>query len=475
MSDFPRTPPASHPRSIPDGRFPMYADEEMASPPMCGQGILTKLLRKSPGRQTPVDDNGNESKSCLKPAKQLTLLRTTRYEEVAGGLYSPDTQSSYSSESKEDGTQLAQKATGVAPPYFVQFDPKEAEEVMGEHPSEPPTMNRAKQRSVGHNFRQPSWSTSLPVVTEENSTDSDDLRDEEMRAKSRSASSYQDSTKFSDDPTSQSALTSLSPQEKNDMLIGMRHLVLKQQMKLAELSEQDAQYRREIRSYQHTLLAMKEEQMTQRDKIGLLTIEKETFEAEVVWLREKVKAPQPGPESPVYEDSLTRQFQRLMTDQPDQKYRQTDGQKEEDEDLDFHEFEKGLMSDNFCGNILGEDKDSSSRTVGQMGHIRDEMTSQRACDSSRAPPAREEREGHTTTSQRACDSSRALPVREEREAIHSTGSSETRSSAHTDSSKEEVALFKSRLDTIQQKRRHRQRGRNSTSATRNVVRFDHGL
>jgi hypothetical protein len=258
-------------------------------------------------------------------------------------------------------------------------------------------------------------------------------------------------------------LINLPPQEKDDMLIGMRHLVLKQQMKLAELSEQNSQHRREIRSYQHTLLSMKEDQMTQKDKIGLLTIEKETFEAEAIWLREKIKAPHPSPESPVYEDSLAtpvyedslaRQFQRLMTDQPDYRYRQNDGRTEDHEELHFQEFKKGLMSDKFLGNILGNDKDLSSRTVDQMGPIRDEMTLPRGRDSSRAPPAREERED-----------------------IHSAGSnasSETRSSAHTDGSKEEVALFKSRLDTIQQRRKHRQKGRNitSTSTTRNVVRFD---
>jgi hypothetical protein len=436
----------------------MYADEEMASPPMCGHGILTKLLRQSPGRQTaapmsPVDDSRNESKSCMNPAK-LNLLRNTGYEEVTESLYSPDTQSSSSSErSKEDRTPLVQNGTGIAPPYIVQFDPKELQEVMaGEQPEDPKSLNRAKQRSIGQSFRQPSWSTSLPVVTEENSTDSDDLRDEEVRSKKKSVSSYHDSSRLSDDPTSQSALINLQPQEKNDMLIGMRHLVLKQQMKLAELTGQNSQYRREIRSYQHTLLAMKEEQMTQKDTIGLLTIEKETFEAEAIWLREKLKAPQSSPESPVYEDSLTRQFQRLMTDQPDHQYRQNDGLKEDDEVFDFQDFKKDLMSDEFLGNIMGNDKDLSSRIVGQTGQIRDETTSPRARDSSRTPPSREDREG-----------------------IYSAGSHaspETRSSAHADGSKEEVALFKSRLDTIQQRRMHRQKGRNSSSTTRNVVRFD---
>jgi hypothetical protein len=429
----------------------MYADEEMVSPPMCGHGILTKLLRKSPGRQavTPlshVGDSSNESKSCMNPVKQLNLLRTNHYEEVTGSLYSPDTQSSSSSDkSKEDITPLVQ-------PYIVQFDPNDLKEVMGDEPEDPTTFNRAKQRSIGHSLRQPSWSTSLPVVTEEKSTDSDDLRDDELRSKSKSTSSYHDPSNLSDDPTSQSALINLPPQEKNDMLIGMRHLVLKQQMKLAELSEQNSQYRREIRSYQHTLLAMKEDQMTQKDQISLLTIEKETFEAEAIWLREKMKEPQSSPESSVYEDSLASQFQRLMTDQPD---RQTDGREEDHEEFNFREFTKGLMSDNFLGNILGSDKDSSNRrTVDQMEPKRDEMTSPRARDSSRAPPTREERED--------------IP------SAGSQLSSETRSSANTDSSKEEVALFKSRLDTIQQRRKHRQQGRNITSAstTRSVVRFD---
>jgi hypothetical protein len=435
----------------------MYANEEMASPPMCGQGILTKLLRKSPGRQavTPLyhvdSDSSNESKSCLNPVKQLNLLRTNRYEEVTGSLYSPDTQSSSSSDkSKEDTTPLVQNDLGS---YIVQFDPNDLKEVMGDEPEDPTTSNRAKQRSLGHGFRQPSWSTSLPVVTEENSTDSDDLRDEDLRSKSKSASSYHGPSNLSDDPTSQSALINLPPQEKNDMLIGMRHLVLKQQMKLAELSEQNSQYRREIRSYQHTLLSMKEDQMTQKDQIYLLTIEKETFEAEAIWLREKMKEPQSSPESSAYEDSLASQFQRLMTDPPD---RQTDGRKHYHEEYSFREITKGLTSDNFLGNILGSDKDSSNRrTVDQMEPVRDE-----------------------TTAPRARDSSRASPAREEREDVHCAGSQisfETRSSANTDSSKEEVALFKSRLDTIQRRRKHRQQGRNITSAstTRSVVvRFD---
>jgi hypothetical protein len=430
----------------------MYADVEMASPPMCGQGILTKLLRKSPGRQavTPlsqVGDSSNESKSCLHPSKPLSLLRNNRYEEVTGCLHSPDTQSSSSSDkSKEDMTPLVQNDLGTVLSYIVQFDPNDLKEVMSDQPEDPTSLNRAKQQSIGHGLRQPSWSTSLPVVTEEKSTDSDDLRDEESKSKSKSASSYHEPSNFSDDPTSQSALINLPPQEKNDMLIGMRHLVLKQQMKLAELSEQNSQHRREIRSYQHTLLSMKEDQMTQKDQIGLLTIEKETFEAEAIWLRQKMNEPQSSPESSVYEDSLASQFQRLMTDQPD---RQTESREGDHEDFNFQEFTKGLI-----GNILGSDKDSSNRTVDQMEPTRDEIMSPRARDSSRAPPAREEREG-----------------------IHSTGSHiscETRSSAHTESSKEEVALFKSRLDTIQQRRKHRQQGRNITTAStsRSVVRFD---
>jgi hypothetical protein len=445
----------------------MYADEEMVSPPMCGQTLLTKLLRKSPGRQTAapkshIGDSSNESKSCMNPAKQLNLLRNNRYEEVTGSLHSPDTRSCSSSDkSKEDTTPLVHNDPGTAVlPYIVQFDPKDLQQVMGNQQEDTTTLYKAKQRSTGHSLRQPSWSTSLPVVAEEKSTDSDDLRDEELRrSKSKSASSYHDSSNPSDDPTSQSALINLPPQEKNDMLIGMRHLVLKQQMKLAELSEQNSQYRREIRSYQHTLLSMKEDQMIQKDQIGLLTIEKETFEAEAIWLREKMKAfeaeamkaPQSSPESPVYEDSLASQFQRLMTDQPD---RQTDGRKEDDEEFNFQEFTKHLMSDNIIGNILGSDKYSSNRTVDQMAPARDERTSPRARGSSRSAPAREERED-----------------------IHSTESHtsfETRSSAYTDSSKEEVALFKSRLDTIQQRRIQRQKGRNvtSTRTTRSVVRFD---
>lgn len=460
MSNLPRSPTAYQPRASPDGRFPMYADEEMASPPMCGHGILTKLLRKSPGRQTDVppimfhvDDSSNESKSCLNPAKQLHILRKNRYEEVTGPLHSPDTQSSSGSEkSKEDTTPLVQNDAGTVLPYLVQFDPNDLQEVMGEQTEDSTYLNRVKQRHLGHNRRQPSWSTSLPVVTEEKSTDSDDLRDEKLRSKSKSAASYHESSSLSDDPTSQSALINLPPQEKNDMLIGMRHLVLKQQMKLAELTEQNSQYRREIRSYQHTLLGMKEDQMTQKDKIGLLTIEKETFEAEAIWLRKKMKEPQSSPESSVvYEDSLASQFQRLMTDQPDQH---TYDRKEDNGEFNFQEFTKGLMSDNFLGNILGNKNDANNRTVDQMEPTKDEMTSPRARDPSRAPAAREERED-----------------------IHSVGSHlsfEIRSSAYTDSSKEEVALFKSRLDTIQQRRMQRQKGRNinGTSATRSVVRFD---
>jgi hypothetical protein len=48
--------------------------------------------------------------------------------------------------------------------------------------------------------------------------------------------------------------------KSNDMLIGMRHLVLKQQMKLAELSEQNSQ--RRDSHHQHTYCHVKEDQMT---------------------------------------------------------------------------------------------------------------------------------------------------------------------------------------------------------------------
>jgi hypothetical protein len=464
MSTVPRLPAASHQRTSPDGSFPMYSDEEMASPPMCGHGIL-KILRKSPIRQPvaptvdPVGDSSNESKSCLTPSKKLSLFRTTRYEEIEEyNMRSPDTQSSSSSEksNKAETTPLFQssKDTATVPTYIVQFDPKELQEVMGEQKKDPRTLNRAKQRSIGqgHGFRPSPWSTSLPVVTEENSIDSDDLRDTEVRAKSKTVSSYHDSSRSPEDPTSQNALVNLPLQEKNDMLVGMRNLVLKQQMKLAELSDQNLKYRREIRSYQHTLLAMKEEQMTQQDQIGTLTIEKETFEAEAIWLRKKMKAlqaPHSAPESLIHGDSLTTQFQRLMVVHPEQD------QLEDDKEIEFQEFKKTLLSDKIIlDGLMGKAVEFSS-ALDRTGQARDEVTSSRAYDS------------------------RRTPVFKKRESTQSHGSystsSETRSSSEgSNGSNEEVALFKSRLDSIQQKRIHRRQGRHK-STSRNTVRFDNGL
>jgi hypothetical protein len=428
----------------PEGSFPMYAEEEVKSPQMCGHGVLTRILRKSPGRSparrpaqaSPLLEE-NESKSCMGVGS-----RNSRYTDLAESVHSRDTESFSSSEKSQGDKRVLQGNPDSVLPYTIQFDPNDLKEVMGDQKKDPKTLSRAKQRASGPGFRPSPWSTNLSVVNEEGSVGLSFDDSETKSIKHVLSSGEGVDILVGGDVKKQ--------QQNNDMLTGMRNLILKQQKVLAQLSSENTQYRREIRSYQDVLLQMKENQTSQKDKMDLLTFEKETYEAETVWLREQLKSPERKilQQSHVVQlDPLTQQFQKLMMDPPvhTQLYVEDKEEEEnEEEDNEFQKFKKALMSDEIVTNILSD-------AMGFSDKMREKMVQDRDDEATRARDTRGS----------------------DRDGMRSPELSFESRSVYTDTSKgskEDVALFKTRLETIQQRRKLRQTGRSPT-----IVRFDAGV
>ena len=77
------------------------------------------------------------------------------------------------------------------------------------------------------------------------------------------------------------------PAEK--VLVSMREMILQQQDNLQELADKNNRYRQKLEMSNDRILHLRKEQLDQKDAITKLQFERESFEAEAVWLREELK------------------------------------------------------------------------------------------------------------------------------------------------------------------------------------------
>ena len=505
MNDFSIGSPTRSQRASRDGTFDQVYDDELSSPPMCGQAVITKILGKSPGRPHQIaplldTDSNRGTKSCISisASKKMATYRNQRYQEV-GSPRSPDTESSSSSEREEPEQTTFMQPVESLPSFIVQFDPQELRALQEEKLKDSPINKGQNQQTPGQNQQPPMapfsrtslWPSTLSPVTEEQSF--------ELEDKSH-ASQSQASRDVVEKPPSDAALPS---SEKSEKVAAMRKLVLKQQNALQELSKQNSQYRRELGESKNKLLKMQKERSQQQERIVQLIIEKEAIESECVWLREEMKIVRSAVLPKKDDERLRRKFERLMelevASEASSSYAG-------DSDIDVQGiFKKALMASKESDSKPVSSKKSplkQGKTQSKRGNNESQQKFQTlmsiASSSSDDAPFDEEdkaeieafrnlkksieadgsfsaimKDAETGKGGSRASKSRAR-TRETREDTVSRTSSlfETRDASEEHIStpskaantKEEVALFKQRLESIQKKRvkRHLDRNRSPT-------------
>jgi hypothetical protein len=296
MVPFPNHSPMSQGGSF----FGSYgADEDPKSHQMCGKGFVDKLLRKtgssSSSRQQvgPIGgDSGTRTKCFLNPSMKLGGERRI-YAEVpeSMNLTGTDSSSCASEKSHEEWhmEELLEQELDI-----VQFDPTELElQEDGSVEVHTPNSQRQVSKSFSLNTQQPqtsSWSLTLPSVAEEASDEDEEEEEEEddddegLRETMRTDENN-DHKGMREQARDENA--GFDPQKKK-ILAAMRTLVLKQQVALKELSQQNYQYRRELADQQIAVLRLKEENEKQHNRIKQLEAENQVVEAANVWMREEI-------------------------------------------------------------------------------------------------------------------------------------------------------------------------------------------
>lgn len=239
------------------------------TPAMCGSSVLLKI--RGPQSQSlypPVSQD--ESKSCLTPGKSAPRRR---YHEVPGPLRSPvDTESS-SSSSGDEGQQIhVMESVSSKSPYVIQFDPNPFKPDHAPQQATNALLPQDPARAV-YGIQSSPWASSLPAVREEtNSVETDSIQSLERDGKDARKSPRTKSSK-----------------ESTEVLEAMRKLVLKQQAALRDMAQENRHYRTKLAEYQSQILKMKQDSSRQVSVVNQLTLDKEAFEAEAMWLREEIR------------------------------------------------------------------------------------------------------------------------------------------------------------------------------------------
>lgn len=161
------------------------------------------------------------------------------------------------------------------------------------------------------------WSSPLPAVTEETSSVETEETPRDAGTEGGPppfSSSGVKAAKTGTTTTSTSGKHNhkyTSP-EKNEMLAAMRNLVLKQQSALKELSKENTHYRKKMEDYQNAIIKMKRVQTEQDGKLAQLQLEKEAFEAEAMWLRGQIELMSRGMDLDDDDDEVQRKLRNLM-------------------------------------------------------------------------------------------------------------------------------------------------------------------
>jgi hypothetical protein len=488
--------------SIPD-----FKDGPNSATTICGQTMFTNMVRKqmpppkgsrplsqqihrgTPNSASTTNSNNfsfdgpaKASRSCISPmttfnSNSSSILFKMRppYEEVQR------TESTSSSEKSPKSTDKVlshalingNNVSALPVAYVVQFDHSlneiSEEEESIEHVSKSHKMRRT---------RTSSWGTTLPIVTEETSSD------EQSRESPRQSSptSLQPQLKAAcvktierqDSYKSQHTTT-----EQNEILVIMRNLILKQQVALKDMASQNMHYRKKLGEYQIKMINMKQEQIAKVELVEGLQLEKDALEAETMWLREEVKTlRRQGSFEEEDDDSLCKKLKGLM--------------KPHSEPTGTSTFKGSIVDDSpgntsdagvICWDLEARDESNAAEDQGDGACQRNDMKENDFKGRVESKPddgfeTTCKTEGITSRSRDADPATKASTPRvgekvngETTRETSSTSDALSRIAADLTRSttKEEVEKFKKRLETIQKKRTERQSMR--TSIDKPVVRF----
>lgn len=440
---------------------------------MCGQAVLTKILAKANLSKRHSIESGEEGgvfrspKTCFStPPKQVIPFYRRRYEEVAGPLQSPETDSSSSSASSEKSAEEKLNSKGNAdspdtpenegPSFPAQFQPESLENDV--------TSYQVRNR---HDSHSPYRNAILASVTEEASSyDTEDQSHHEGDASAVTSPMRANYVKKQPKQDREMPREPSQTEKNTEMIMSLRNLVHKQQAALKDLAQQNSHYCKKLGEYQNLLIKMRQEQVEKQRQIDQLVLEKETYEADALWMKEEFTSVQRDLDADMSDSALKSKLSALLKEcnlnsprTPPRTPRSGSAtpvrktpsfQSEMETVSSFKEKTRRVLSPGSTekalegGALWNHNATSSSFELWEYD-ARDELNA--SLDDSMNHSGRRDDAGSTSSS------------------VYSYRSSD----GERNRTKEEVALFKQRLDSLQKKRSQRQTARKESSRT--VVRF----
>ena len=264
-----------------DDKYKRYLPPvEEKPPPMCGKGVIDKVLRKPSGKkkidkaprkpsgrkkERGASDNSLQTRNFrLKPSKS-----GDKYAKVPGGVMSPVSESGSIERRNDKLTKhiIESVDSGVD---LVQFDPKELEVSMDDDASIEVTHTPKKKSSpllspfVGWLSPSSDTSSKKEKAAEESKSPKSIVREERKEEKVEETENY-------------------------EVLAAMRELVLRQQAALKRLSEKNFTISQELEHREKTLEELAKEKERHKQEINKLETEKVEAEAETASLREEMQ------------------------------------------------------------------------------------------------------------------------------------------------------------------------------------------
>ena len=260
--------------------------------PMCGTGFL-KLLgpRQNPRRKSP-------RKKGLFGRKKG---RNSKYEEVgldlspANTLFVAENEMSCGETSSESSFKGSSGHGSIIP----QFSPQgvvnyggveyeghqyEYEDDSDEHPTDRPAT--PKLSNVGNT----TFEHSFPSADDQFQSEVGRPHGEILPSVAEVVTEDYASISQMDSESTISSMDSSAGIDKPErVLVAMRDMILQQQENLQSLADKNKKYRERLEQSQDRILNMRKDHLDQGDVIKKLQFERESFEAEAVWLREELK------------------------------------------------------------------------------------------------------------------------------------------------------------------------------------------
>jgi hypothetical protein len=296
--------------------------QEDRTPPMCGQGVFTKLLSKSKktnaaSRQLSPTSSGSYSSTSsgsyssggLSTASDSSFadfgIESTKSQDRSCLLLTPRT-AKFRYEpldlSRIDGASMgADSTTSQTPSINIKSqDQKHPEKLLEDDAQEIFKRNKhnrsfvknrrsskkvsSSQKASSFSFSRPSnASSSMPSLTE---VPSDAER--VMEALEPSNSNQCNPIRAAS-PSTTSSGSEPDDSAKFRALVAMRDVVHQQQQTLKAVSSQNHQYRRTLGKQQTTFHSLQKSRIDQQSAMDTLQLEKESYEAEALWLREEME------------------------------------------------------------------------------------------------------------------------------------------------------------------------------------------